>query len=118
MEIICVREVKILQKRMSSLIPLVQLPTGVNKIYNFSTERRFNRNSYNYNQNSQMLPVILYLAIPSGWTNDKVEMYSERRQKRLKQKQRDHERMKAFNERKSVCSLFPFLHWTIVKLRK
>ena len=70
-------------------------------------ERRFNRNSY-YNLNSQVLLVILYLTLPTGWTNVKnVEICSERRQKRLKQKQRDQERMKAFNERKSVCSLFP-----------
>ena len=53
--------------------------------------------------------MILYLTLPTGWTNVKnVEIRSERRQKRLKQKQRDQERMKAFNERKSVCSLFPF----------
>ena len=71
-------------------------------------ERRFNTNSY-YNLNSQVLPVILYLTLPTGWTNVKnEEICSERRQKRLKQKQRIQERMKAFNERKSVCSLFPF----------
>ena len=70
-------------------------------------EGHFNR-SYSYSkQNSKMLPVILYLTLP---TVNLIQNSKETTRKRRsqKQKQRDQERMKHFIEQKMVCSLFLF----------
>ena len=70
-------------------------------------ECRFNRSHHYSKQNNNILPVILYLTLPS--VNYKNEWNdSNRTMKRQKQKQRDFQRMKQFNEHKTVCSVFPF----------
>ena len=54
-----------------------------------------------------MLPVILYLTLPTvNLIQNSKETTTKRRSQ--KQKQRDQERMKHFIEQKTVCSLFPF----------
>ena len=71
-------------------------------------ERQFNRNSYHSHWSNNVLPVVIYLTLPTVNLNQNSRKNTGRQTKRLKQKQRDQERMKAFNERKSVCCLFPF----------
>ena len=71
-------------------------------------ERQFNRNSYYSKWNSAVLPVVLYLTLPTPNIHQNLKKDTNRKAKRQKQKQRDEERMKVFNERKLVRSLFPF----------
>ena len=55
-----------------------------------------------------MLPVVLYLTLPTVILNQNSRKDTRRNTKSQKQKQRDQERMKQFNEQKTVCSQFPF----------
>ena len=55
-----------------------------------------------------MLPVVIYLTLPTVNLNQNSRENTGRKTKSQKQKQRDQERMKQFNEQKTVCSQFPF----------
>ena len=70
-------------------------------------EGHFNR-SYSYTkQNGKVLPVILYLTLPTVNLNQ-ISKETTRKTKSRKQKQCDQERMKYFLEQKTVCLQFPF----------
>ena len=71
-------------------------------------ERQFNRTRYHQNQDGNILPVILYLTLPTVNLHRNTSMTNNRKVKHQKQKQRDFERMKQFNQQKTVCSVFPF----------
>ena len=71
-------------------------------------ERQFNRTGYHQNQDGNILPVILYLTLPTVNLHRNTSMTNNRKVKHQKQKQRDFERMKQFNQQKTVCSVFPF----------
>ena len=73
-----------------------------------SMERRFNRYHHYANQNNNILPVILYLTLPTVNLQQKTRNDNSNNVKSQKQKQRDFWRMKQFNEQKTVCSAFPF----------
>ena len=66
-------------------------------------ERRSSRNRHYANQN--VLPVVLYLTLPAINFHQNTTHGSVNHQKR---KQRDFQRMKEFNEQKTVCATFPF----------
>ena len=69
-------------------------------------DRRFNRYQHYATKNNSILPVILYLTLPTVNLHQKPR--NDRNVKTQKQKQRDFWRMKQFNEQKTVCSAFPF----------
>ena len=71
-------------------------------------ERQFNRNSYHSRWSNNVLPVVFYLTLPTVNLNQNSRKNTGRKTKSQKQKQRDQERMKQFNEQKTVCSQFPF----------
>ena len=55
-----------------------------------------------------MLPVVLYLTLPPINCNQTSRKESYRKVKTRKQQQRDFDRMKQFNEQKTVCAHFPY----------
>ena len=55
-----------------------------------------------------MLPVVLYLTLPPINCNQTSSKESYRKVKTRKQQQRDFDRMKRFNEQKTVCAHFPY----------
>ena len=55
-----------------------------------------------------MLPVVLYLTLPPINCHQTSSMDSCRKVKTRKQQQRDFDRMKRFNEQKTVCEHFPY----------
>ena len=71
-------------------------------------ERRFNRTHHYANQNNNILPVSLYLTLPTINLHRNTSLTNNKKVKHQKQKQRDFERMKQFNQQKTVCSVFPF----------
>ena len=71
-------------------------------------ERQFNRNSYHSHWSNNVLPVVIYLTLPTENLNQNSRKNTGRKTKSQKQKQHDQERMKQFNEQKTVCSQFPF----------
>ena len=71
-------------------------------------ERQFNRTRYHHNQDGNILPVILYLTLPTVNLHRNTSISNNRQVKHQKQKQRDYERMKQFNQQKTECSVFPF----------
>ena len=71
-------------------------------------ERRFHQNSYYGKWNNQVLPVVIYLTLPTVSCQPTSEMATGKQRKSQRQKQRDQKRLHDFIERKSVCSLFPF----------
>ena len=68
-----------------------------------SMECRSSRNRHYANQN--VLPIVLYLTIPAINFRQNTTHGTVKHQKR---KQRDFQRMKEFNEQKTVCATFPF----------
>ena len=71
-------------------------------------ERQFNRTRYHQNQNGNIMPIILYLTLPTVNLHHNTSMANNRKVKHQKQKQRDFKRMKQFNQQKTICSVFPF----------
>ena len=55
-----------------------------------------------------MLPVVLYLTLPPVNCHQTSSKESNRKVKTRKQQQRDFDRMKRFNEQKTVCANFPY----------
>ena len=55
-----------------------------------------------------MLPVVLYLTLPPINCHQTSSKESNRKVKSRKQQQRDYDRMKQFNEQKTVCDIFPY----------
>ena len=55
-----------------------------------------------------MLPVVLYLTLPPTNCNQISSKEFYRKVKTRKQQQRDFDRMKRFNEQKTVCDIFPY----------
>ena len=73
-----------------------------------SMERRCHQNSYHGKWNNQVLPVVIYLTLPTVSCQPTSEIATGKHTKSQRQKQRDQKRLHDFIERKSVCSLFPF----------
>ena len=73
-----------------------------------SMERRCHQNSYYGKWNNQVLPVVIYLTLPTVSCQPTSEKATGKHTKSQRQKQRDQKRLHDFIERKSVCSLFPF----------
>ena len=71
-------------------------------------ERRFHQNSYYGKWNNQVLPVVIYLTLPTVSCQPTSVMATGKQRKSQRQKQRDQKRLHDFIERKSVCSLLPF----------
>ena len=55
-----------------------------------------------------MLPVVLYLTLPPINCHQTSSKESNGKVKSRKQQQRDYDRMKQFNEQKTVCDIFPY----------
>ena len=97
-----VRELKVPQLKQPSEIPL-------NYHRTFSTmERRYVRNSNYPRWNNNVLLVVLYLTLPPINCHQNSSKESNRKVKSRKQQQRDYDRMKQFNEQKTVCDIFPY----------
>ena len=71
-------------------------------------ERRFHKNSYYGKWNNQVLPVVIYLTLPTVSCQPTSVMATGKQRTSQRQKQRDQKRLHDFIERKSVCSLLPF----------
>ena len=71
-------------------------------------EHHFRQKSYHGKWNNQVLPVVIYLTLPTVSCQPTSEMATGKQRKSQRQKQRDQKRLHDFIERKSVCSLFPF----------
>ena len=71
-------------------------------------EDRYFKN-FSRRQNSSVLPIILYLTLPTVTHHGSFkDIHNVRRTKSKKQQQRDPNRLNTFIERKSVCSELPF----------
>ena len=70
-------------------------------------ERRYRNSSYP-RWNNNVLPVVLYLTLPPLNCHQTSSKESNRKVKSRKQQQRDYDRMKRFNEQKTVCDVFPY----------
>ena len=71
-------------------------------------ERRYVKHSNYPRWNNNVLPVVLYLTLPPINCNQTSNKESYRKVKTRKQQQRDFDRMKRFNEQKTVCDIFPY----------
>ena len=71
-------------------------------------ERRYVKHSNYSRWNNNVLPVVLYLTLPSINCNQTSSKESNRKVKSRKQQQRDFDRMKRFNEQRTVCDTFPY----------
>ena len=71
-------------------------------------ERRYVRHSNYPRWNNNVLPVVLYLTLPPINCHQTSSKDSCRKVKTRKQQQRDYDRMKRFNEQKTVCDIFPY----------
>ena len=71
-------------------------------------ERPFHHNSYYGKWNNQVLPVVIYLTLPTVSCQPTSVMATGKQRRSQRQKQRDQKRLLDFTERKSVCSLLPF----------
>ena len=71
-------------------------------------DRSYTRN-FRSNQNSSVIPIILYLTLPNV-THHGISKNTQNgmKTKSRKQQQRDQNRLNNFIERKTVCSEFPF----------
>ena len=72
-------------------------------------EHWFDRKYYDCYKNA-VLPIGFYLTLPPFYNQHDGFRKSQniKRTKSRKKQQRDHDRLKTFRERKTVCSLFPF----------
>ena len=86
----------------------VKFPKTPKDFLNIDMEYRYTKN-FNGRQNSSVLPIILYLTLPTVAHHGRFEdIQNVKRTKSKKLQQRDQNRLNTFIERKSVWSELPF----------